>query len=46
MTAAVPADDGRDEDGLAGRTELRLVETPARQADDDQLGEHIILGYN
>jgi hypothetical protein len=46
MTAAVPADAGRDEDGPAGRAELRLVGTPAEPADDDQLGEHIVLGYN
>lgn len=45
MTAAVPAEDVRDERFPVERPELRLVGRPVETSDDEH-GEHIILGYN
>jgi len=44
--AAVPEDPDRTATPGADVRRLRLVEAPAPMAEDDDLGEHIVLGYN
>ncbi|MDQ7806734.1 hypothetical protein Q5425_23590 [Amycolatopsis sp. A133] len=48
MTAAAAVPEGPDRTITAGaEVRLRLVEAPApAAADEDDLGEHIVLGYN
>jgi hypothetical protein len=44
--AAVPDGPGRTAPVPAEARLLRLVEAPAPAVDEDDLGEHIVLGYN
>jgi hypothetical protein len=47
MTAAAAVPEGPERTITTGaEVRLRLVEAPAPAADEDDLGEHIVLGYN